>query len=283
MALALAGRSELALQRAEDDARGARRGWAISVWMGRVLVLVVVLGGWQLASGRLVDATFLSRPSDIGAAWWHLLQNGSLVHHTSFTLTEFVGGFLIGAVLGIIAACLLTISDLPYRLVEPYLLGLYGIPKLALGPLLVLWFGVGLAPKIVLAAMMTFFLVYMNTVAGIRSTSGEMISVMRVMGAGRLALYRQLILPHAMPFALTALRLTIPIAMIGAVLGEFLGATGGLGYLIYEQANFLAVAPMMAAIATLAGIVLAFRLLLLPLESWVHRYQPKPIGGGNVR
>ena len=163
-------------------------------------------------------------------------------------------------------------------MLEPYLLALYGIPKLALGPLIVLWFGVGLLPKIVLAAMMTFFLVYMNTVVGIRSTNGDMVNVMRVMGATRWDLYRRLVLPHALPYTLTALRLTIPIAIVGAILGEFLGATGGLGYLIYEQVTFLAVDKMMAAIATLAAIVLVFRLLLLPLERWVNRHD-KAIGG----
>jgi NitT/TauT family transport system permease protein len=272
-------RADGAIRRAEDDARRGHRTWLLTVWLGRVALLVLLIGGWQVGAGRVFDATFTSRPSAIARAWWQLAQSGSLWANTQYTLTEFAVGFLLGALLGIAAACVLTLSDLPYRVFEPYLLGLYGIPKLALGPLLVLWFGVGLAPKIVLAAMMTFFLVYMNTVAGIRSTSGDMVAVMRVMGAGRWQLYRQLVLPHAMPYALTALRLTIPLAIVGAILGEFLGASAGLGYLIYEQVQFLAVDKMMAAIATLAAIVLVFRLLLLPLESLVNRHHTTGVHG----
>lgn len=276
---AAASRADAALRRATDDAQRGRRSWLATVWLGRIALLVAILGIWEFGAGHLFDATFTSKPSAIARAWWQLAQTGSLWSNTQYTLTEFAVGFLLGALLGIVAACILTVSDLPYRVFEPYLLALYGIPKLALGPLLVLWFGVGLAPKIVLAAMMTFFLVYMNTVAGIRSTSGDMVDVMRVMGAGRGQLYRQLILPHAMPFALTALRLTIPIAIVGAILGEFLGASGGLGFLIYEQVQFLAVDKMMAAIATLAAIVLAFRLLLLPLEALVNRHHTTGVHG----
>ncbi|HZU16717.1 MAG TPA: ABC transporter permease [Candidatus Dormibacteraeota bacterium] len=279
MAVVTLSRADRALWRATEDARRSRRNWAVSVWLGRLCLLAGLLGGWELAADRhLLDPTFTSKPSAIARAWWQLATTGSLWHHTQYTLTEFAVGFALGALLGVLAACLLTLSDLPYRVLEPYLLALYGIPKLALGPLIVLWFGVGLLPKIVLAAMMTFFLVYMNTVVGIRSTSGDMVALLRVMGATRRDLYRRLILPHALPYTLTALRLTIPIAIVGAVLGEFLGATGGLGYLIYEQVTFLAVDKMMAAIATLAAIVLAFRLLLLPLERSVNRHH-KAIGG----
>lgn len=268
----------IALGKAEREHSRRRVSWQLSVWSGRLVLLAALLGGWELAAGRLFDATFTSRPSAIASAWLQLAKSGSLWRDTSYTLTEFAAGFLIGALIGVAAACLLTLSQLPYRVLEPYLLALYGIPKLALGPLFVLWFGVGLAPKIVLAAMMTFFLVYMNTVAGIRSAGPDMVNSLRMMGAGRLDLYRRLIIPQSLPYALTALRLTIPLAMVAAILGEFLGATAGLGYLIYEQVSFLAVSKMMAAIATLALIVLAFRLLLIPLESWATKHHDKKGG-----
>jgi NitT/TauT family transport system permease protein len=119
----------------------------------------------------------------------------------------------------------------------------------------------------------------MNTVAGIRSVNPQMLDLMRVMGASRLDLYRQVILPQALPFALTALRISIPSAMVGAVLGEFLAAGGGIGYLIYQAGNYLDTAQMLALIGTLAVIVLVFRLLLLPLERWVGRFQRSATGG----
>jgi NitT/TauT family transport system permease protein len=116
-------------------------------------------------------------------------------------------------------------------------------------------------------------LVLINTVAGTRTVNPETIGIVRVMGASRVALNLKLLLPHALPYASTALRLAVPLAMVGALLGEFLGASKGLGHLIEEQASFLAVDKMMAGVATIGLIVMAFRLLLSPLEKWAHRGQ----------
>jgi NitT/TauT family transport system permease protein len=276
--LAIVG-GERALSRAEAESRRARQAWRTSVWLGRLALLVCVLLLWQLLSGRLLDVTFLSRPTEIAQAWLKLAGNGLLLDNLQTTLAEFVIGFAAGALIAFAAACVLTLRPVAYRLLEPYVLALYGIPKVALAPLFVLWFGIDLLPKVVLVGMITFFLVFMNTVAGIRSVNPQMLDLMRVMGASRLDLYRQVILPQALPFALTALRISIPSAMVGAVLGEFLAAGGGIGYLIYQAGNYLDTAQMLALIGTLAVIVLVFRLLLLPLERWVGRFQRSATGG----
>ena len=272
-------RGEVVLRRAQADAARSRRDWSIQVWAGRAALLVALLGAWQLLSGRLLDATFISSPLEIARAWWRLVEIGVLPDSLRVTLTEFVIGFVAGAVLAVAAACALTLWNAAYTMLEPYILAVYGIPKVALAPLFVLWFGIDLAPKVVLVGMMTFFLVFMNTVAGIRSVGRDMSDVMRVFGAGRLQMYRVVILPHAVPYALTALRISIPTAMVGAVLGEFLAAGGGVGYLIYQAGNNLDTAQMFAEIATLAALVLGFRLLLLPAEAWVNRFQKAGAGG----
>ncbi len=267
------------LGRAEADARRARRMWSVQVWAGRAVLLIALLSAWQMLSGRVLDATFVSSPTEVVRAWWRLVEIGVLPDNLKVTLTEFLLGFVSGSVLAVVLACLLTLWNSGYTILEPYVLAIYGVPKVALAPLFVLWFGVDLMPKVVLVAMMTFFLVFMNTVAGIRSVSQQMSEVMRVFGAGRVQMYRLVVLPHALPYALTALRISIPTAMVGAVLGEFLAAGGGVGYLIYQAGNNLDTAQMFAEIATLAVLVLAFRLLLMPAEAWVNRFQRAGTGG----
>jgi NitT/TauT family transport system permease protein len=271
-------RAESILRTAEAQARARRRGDLVLIWGGRVLLLVGLLVGWQLAAGTLIDQDFISRPTDVAAAWWAMVENDTLAQGARTTLFEFVSGYVIGGVLGVLAACVLTLKDIRYRVLEPYLFVLFSIPKLALAPLLGLWFGLGIAPKIVLAALVTFLLILMNTVAGIRSVSPQMIASLQIMGAGRLQTYRALIVPHALPFVVTALRLAIPLAMVAVILAEFIGSMDGLGHVIAEQSTFLAVDNMMALVLTLGATVMAFRLVLLPFERWINRHHLKATG-----
>jgi NitT/TauT family transport system permease protein len=261
-----------ALLGVEADARRARRRTRIQIWAGRGLILAALLTTWQLTSGRLVVAG-LSNPVQIAGAWWRLASTGLLLTHAQVTLVEFALGLVIGTLLGLTAAVVLGAGDLAYRLVEPYLVAFYGIPKLALVPLFVLWFGTGLVPKIVLVAMISFFLVLVSTVAGLRSVRQELVGAMHVLGAGRFAVFRYASIPHALPFVLAALRISIPSAMAGAVLAEFLSSGEGLGYLISQASDYLDSAQVMALVLTLGGIVLACRLLLVPIERWVNRFQ----------
>jgi NitT/TauT family transport system permease protein len=273
-----ATRAEHVLQKAIAQADRRQRRYAFSVWGGRVGLVLGLLAVWQLASGTLVDEEFISRPSDIAQAWWAMLANGTLASESRYTVAEFLIGYLVGGGLGVLSAGLLTVRDIHYRILEPYFFVLFSIPKLALAPLFGLWFGLGVAPKIVLAALVTYLLVLMNTVAGMRSVNRQTLAMLQMMGATRLQTYRQLIVPHALPFVVTALRLAIPLAMVAVILAEFLGSMAGLGHVIAEQSTFLAVDNMMALVVTLAVFVMVLRLLLWPLERWVNRHQLKATG-----
>jgi NitT/TauT family transport system permease protein len=243
------------------------------VWAGRAALFALVVLTWQLAAGRFVDATYIGRPTAIAVSWWELARTGVLWSNLAYTLIEFSAGFVSGALLGIAASCAIMMVPGGYRVIEPYLIVLYGIPMIVLGPLLTLWFGVGLLSKIVLAGLITFLLVLINTVAGMRTSSAESVGLFRLMGAGPVALNIRVLLPHALPYSLTALRLAIPLAMVGALLGEFLGATRGLGHLIEDQASTLAVDKMMAVVCTIGIVVMALRVMLRPFENWAHRGQ----------
>lgn len=274
-------RADSILRQAQVRAQAAARNNTVFIWGGRVALLAGLLLGWQLASGTLIEQDYISRPTDVARAWWSMIDNGTLLRGARYTMTEFVSGYAIGAVLGVLSACLLTLKDIRYRVLEPYLFVLFSIPKLALAPLLGLWFGLGIAPKIVLAALVTFLLILMNTVAGIRSVNPLMLASMQIMGATRLQTYRQLIVPHALPFVVTALRLAIPLAMVAVILAEFIGSMDGLGHIISEQSTFLAVDNMMALVVTLGATVMCFRLVLLPFERWINRHHLKATGVGS--
>jgi sulfonate transport system permease protein len=236
---------------------------------------LIFLLGWQFAPPSLLDPELFSRPVDVIRAWWSMASTGTLGNDLRVTGVEFIGGYAAGALLAVLFACLLTLSTLTYKLAEPYILALYGIPIVALGPLLIVWFGTGITSKIVLAAQGTFTIVLVNTAAGIRTAEPRTIALMQLMGAHSAAIYRRLILPTALPFIVAALRVGIAGATVGVVLGELLGASAGLGHALQEQASFFAVDQMMASVVTIAIGVFLFRLVLLPLERWIERYQPK--------
>ncbi|OLF11317.1 ABC transporter permease [Actinophytocola xanthii] len=140
-------------------------------------------------------------------------------------------GYLLGAVSGVLVAWPLGVLRLAHRIVEPYFLVAYSVPAVAMGPVFILWFGLGLTPKILIAAYFVFFIVFVNTVAGFHQVPRGLLDATRVMGASRRAQLRTVMIPSAMPFILAALRVTLPAAMIGAVTGEFISANRGLGYL----------------------------------------------------
>jgi NitT/TauT family transport system permease protein len=160
-----------------------------------------------------------------------------------------------------------------YRIVEPYLLIAYSIPAVALGPVFILWFGIGLTPKIVLAAYFVFFVVFINTVEGIRQVPQGLLDVTRVMGASRWAAMRSVLLPSSLPYILAALRITLPAAMIGAVVGEFIASNRGIGYLTRAAAGRYQTAGVIAGTIVLAAIVLLLGVALRPL-SRALRWRP---------
>jgi NitT/TauT family transport system permease protein len=260
------------LDKALREAVARDRQDRLVIWGGRAAILIGFLSLWQFSSGRLVDRDFISSPLDVARAWWALAENGTLVDEGLHTAGEFVAGYFLGALTGVVAAVALTWRGFAYRVAEPYLFVFYSLPKLALAPLIGLWFGLGASPKIVLAAVVTCLLVIINLVAGIRAVKPDLLGVMQIMGAGKLQAYRQLIIPFSIPYVLTALRFGIPFSMIAVILAEFIGSYHGLGHVIAEQAAFLNVDTMMALVVTLAAFVAVFRLMLLPLERWVSRH-----------
>ena len=226
-----------------------------AVAMGRALLIVGIVGVWGYASGRWIDAQSVSDPLSVIFALGELIETGRLWPQLGQTVTEVFAGYVAGAVGGTALAFAFALVPGAERIMRPFLLAVYSIPKIALAPLMVMWFGLGIAPKIILAGVFVFFIVFMNAVAGIQSVNRHHINIIRVMGASRLAILRKIVIPTMVPFLVLGLRVSIPEAMTGAVIGEFISASQGLGYLVYAASNELNMAVSLAAIIVLVFVV----------------------------
>jgi NitT/TauT family transport system permease protein len=260
-----------------------RRRSAVAVFVWRVVVLVVLLVGWYYASGRVVDSLFVSNPVDVGRAFGDEVSSGQLTYHVRFTLIAVVLGYAIGAVSALVAAALVTLNPTAHGALRPYLMALYATPTIAIAPLVIVWFGFDLTPKVLIAAIFVFFIVFMMAVAGIQSVPAGMVDVVRVMGASRAQLLRKIVFPSAVPQIITALRIAIPEAMVGVVIGEFIGGNRGVGYLIVASAGRYNTAAVFASIAAVLAIVLAMDTLLTLVERTLGGWRGSATGAGVAR
>ena len=262
--LTTAGAAVLDTARREHRAgRAALRRFLVAARLG---IVVVALVGWELSSGPLVRPFYVSSPTDVAATLAQWVVSGELWYHGRFTVTAAFSGYLLGVVAGVVVAWPLAMVRTAYRIAEPYFLVAYSVPAVAMGPVFILWFGLGMTPKILIAAYFVFFIVFINTVAGFQQVPTGLLDVIRVMGASRRDQLRTVLLPSAMPFVLAALRITLPAAMIGAVTGEFISSNRGLGYLTRAAASAYSTAGVLAGVLSLSVIVLLMNLLLRPLR-----------------
>ena len=248
--------------------------------VARLAILAAVLIGWELASGNLIRPFFISAPSLVAARLVEWAQSGELWYHARFTLTATFLGYVFGSLAAIALAWPLGLMNRVYRITEPYFLVAYSIPAVAMGPVFILWFGLGLTPKVVLAGYFVFFIVYVNTVTGFRQVPPGLVNVTRVLGASRWQLLRTVTFPSAIPYILAALRVTLPAAMIGAVVGEFIASNRGLGYLTRAAASEYSTAGVIAGVMVMSAIVLALSVMLRPLSHALRWQSEVTVRGG---
>ena len=246
---------------------------------GVIAIGVTLLLVWEYAIGLVVNTRYVSSPSAVVAALVEQFESGDLSRHITATMTAAGGGYLIGIAVGLSGAFLLMASRRGYDVLEPFLLAFYSIPKIALAPLFIVWFGLALTPKILLAALMVFFIVFMNTVAGVRSVDRGLIDVARVLGAGRLTLIRKILIPAAAPSIMAAIRVTFSRAMVGAILAEFIASTAGLGYMIVRAARQFDVATVFAGVVVIAALVMIVNAAIRLLESRLFPWASEQMAG----
>jgi NitT/TauT family transport system permease protein len=271
------------LARAADEAGRRRRSGQVGVVLGRAVVLAISLAAWGLVSGRLVDADFLSDPWAVVAALLDLVLTGRLWPHLGQTLGEVLLGYGLGVGLAVGLTVVVAAVPATHHVLRPFLIAFYSIPKIALAPLIIMWFGLGLAPKVTLATTFVFFVVFLNMVAGVYAVNAQLLNALRVMSAGRTALLWKVTLPSCVPYLMTGLRLAVPEALIGAVVGEFIAATRGLGSLVTSAAAQFNTAATLAAIVVLLGIVVAMDLAVGLVERRLLRWRPRAVAIAGMR
>jgi NitT/TauT family transport system permease protein len=249
------------------------RGEWVSIWAWRVAIIVVGLSAWQYASGRLIKTFWISRPSDIWAQLVDWVVTGDLWIHLQVTLIETIMGFVFGAVAGVLFGLALGLNRRLAAVLDPFIVAFYSLPKIALAPLFILWFGVGLASKVVLATFVVFFLVFYNTYAGTLAVEAELVDVLRLMGASRGQIVRKVILPSALIWIFTGMKSSVPYALIGAVVGEMMASNKGLGYLIQAAAGQYDTGGVFAALFVLMIIATGLHELLKQSERVMLRWR----------
>ncbi len=244
-------------------------------WLLPVSGTVAVILWWVITRWSELPAFILPSPMVVLRRFLMVIENGSLLWHTSYTLLEVGLGLTAGAFLATVLGYLLAKSSTLERLLSPYLVASQAIPIVAIAPLLVIWFGPGLFSKVLIAGLIVFFPVLVNTVVGIRAVPQDLRDLMRSLRATRLQTLRYLEIPAALPVFLGGLRIGATLSVIGAVVGEFVGADRGLGFLInvgrgqYDTALvFVAVFTLVAMALLLYGAVI---LLERKLLAWQHR------------
>ena len=247
-----------------------------TILIGRVAVIVGTLALWEIAARTgLIDPFFFSRPSSIIAMIGRELVTPSFYRDLYVTAVEMGAGYFFGAVGGVFLGVLLARWPIAAQILDPILVALNSIPRIALAPLLIVWFGIDMASKIFLAATLVFFLTFFNTLAGIRNVDGGYINVARVQGASDWQIFLKVMLPGAASWIMTGLKMSLPFALIGVIVGEFLASSAGLGY----RLNFYSTSYNTTGTFAMLFVMMACMMMLNSAMEWaerrVLRWRPK--------
>ena len=267
--------SELAPAGDDVVAAAARRSFLGTA--GRVVLKLVpglaLLAFWQWASGRLIKEIYVSKPTAVVARLYELFASGEIYPHLVTTGEELVLGYVIGVAGGILGGYALGRSPRLATIFEPYVMAFYGIPKIALAPLFIIWFGIGIGSKVALAAIMVFFLVFYNVYTGVCGVDRELVNLTLVMGANQRQLTYHVYFPAAAPYVLLGMRMAVPYSVIGVIVGEFTSSVQGLGLFIHEASSTYDPAGVFAGIVILLAFVVAANFLAGRLERRLLRWK----------
>ncbi len=205
----------------------------IIITVSRILVLVIILGFWELfAQLKIIDPFITSSPSRVIKTIGDLYKNGTLFFHIGITLAETLAGFVIAVILGYAIAVVLWASDTVHKVAEPYIVVLNSLPKIALGPLIIIWIGTGYDAIIFMTVLVSIIVCIMNMLTGFLEVDKTKLLLMKAMGANKATTLRKLIIPASLPALMNTLKVAVGLAWIGSIMGEYIVSKAGLGYLI---------------------------------------------------
>jgi NitT/TauT family transport system permease protein len=245
------------------------------VLIARLAVVGIFLGVWQgaVATG-LVDAFWISSPVLVVEELWHELASGELIGDVGITVFEALIAFVVSSVLGIAAGLLLARSPFWDDVLAPLVLALNSLPRVALAPLIILWFGIGITAKVVTAFTLVFFILLVNTLGGAKNVDNDILTIAKLMGASKRDILWKVTLPSALPWIFAGLNLGLTYSLLGVIVAEILASNKGLGYVIASSAATFNTAGVFAGLITLAVVAWLFSALMRYVEARLLRWKP---------
>ena len=278
----------LAESQIADAARHRRRRRTTLVWLARALALLIILGGWELfADLKIVDPFFYGQPSGIYRELVHWAKHGtafgSIWLQIWVTLKEALLGFVFGVSTGIVLGVLLGQIRFLAEVLGPYIKVINALPRIVLGSIFFVAFGFGTTSKVLLASVLVFFVVFFNAFQGVREVDRNLVANARVLGASRWQVVRNVVLPSALVWIIASLHVAFGFSIIGAIVGEFLGAQKGLGLVISNSQNNFNPDGVFAAMVIIGVVALSAEALIAQLEHRLLAWRPPaPTEAGSI-
>jgi NitT/TauT family transport system permease protein len=245
------------------------------VLLARLIVVAAVLAVWQaVIEIGWVDAFWISSPILVVEELWNELASGAWFGDVAITVFEALIAFVISSVLGVAAGLLLARSPFWDDVLAPLVLALNSLPRVALAPLIILWFGIGITAKVVTAFTLVFFILLVNTLGGAKNVDNDILTIAKLMGASKRDILWKVTLPSALPWIFAGLNLGLTYSLLGVIVAEILASNQGLGYVIASSAATFNTAGVFAGLITLAVVAWAFSALMRYAEAHLLRWKP---------
>jgi NitT/TauT family transport system permease protein len=255
------------------DTQLAQRSTARNNLFIQIAIAASIFIIWEAVARMFKLEFWISSPSSVTSEFKVWADSGLLSSDVQLTLMEAGFGFLIGSIIGGLTGFVLGWTRRLGDLFEPFILSLYSMPKIALAPLFVLWFGIGVTNKIMFSAMLVFFMVFFTTYQGTRQVDRDLVENARMLGAKRWHIWTKIAIPYSAVWVLTGIRIGLPYALIGAIVGEFVASDAGVGYRIKEATSFFNTAAVFAGLIVLMAISFTLLMILKLIEKRALRWQ----------
>lgn len=248
--------------------------WRLNgLWHYQIALFVVCMAVWQWIATAYNTEFWTSSPVSVIEELVRWYDSGMLLSDVKLTLFEAAAGFFIGSLFGGVIGFILGWVRRLGDLLEPFILAYYTLPKIALAPLFVLWFGIGVLNKVMFSSMLVFFMVFITTYQGVRQVDRDLVQNVTLLGASRYHVWTKVAIPYSAAWTFTGLRIGLPYALIGAIVGEFVASSAGVGYRIKEATSFFNTASVFAGLLVLMAISTVLLGLLKIMERRAFRWQ----------
>lgn len=262
------GRRKLSFRRVFDGEN--RR----SVLLGRIVLITLFLSFWQLGADRLFETFYFSKPSSIALQFWKELFDPDFYNDLWITGVEMFLGYGIGAIAGVFLGIIFARWDYLSKVVDPFLLALNSIPRIAIAPLLIVWFGIDMTSKVVLAATLVFFIMFFNTLSGVRAVNRAYCDIARIQGASERQIFMKVMLPSASSWIITGLKMSLPFALVGVIIGEFMVSSHGLGYRLNHYSTSYNTTGALTIIVLMMIVMMVLTAVVDRIEARLLRWRP---------